>query len=74
MTIARCLGALETLTLAAAWASVASAQPAAASLDNLKPFAGDTKVTVIDVQSRRPRRSAPTKSSCIPRCASVTGL
>ncbi len=52
MTIARCLAALATLTLAAAWASVASAQPAA-SLEDLKPFAGDTKVTVVDVQSRR---------------------
>lgn len=53
MTTVRFRSALVNLALAVTSASVASAQPAAASLEDLKSLESATKVTVVDMQLRR---------------------
>ena len=53
MTIIRCRSALVSLALAVTSAGVASAQPAAASLEDLKSLERATRVTVVDTQLRR---------------------
>jgi len=53
MTGVRLRLALVHVALAVSSANVASAQPAAASLDDLKSLGSATRVTVVDAQSRR---------------------
>jgi hypothetical protein len=52
MTTIRCRSALVTLVIAVTSAGVASAQPAAASLADLKSLEIATRVTVVDMQLR----------------------
>jgi hypothetical protein len=53
MTTVLFRSALVNLALAVTSAGVASAQPAAASLEDLKPLESTTRVTVVDMQLRR---------------------